>query len=80
MGVVWAQDAFAGGQGLFVQGDRLIEAPRVPVGDGEVVPRLQDVGVVRAQDAFAGGQSLFVQGARLIEAPWVSPPSVERSS
>ena len=50
--MVRAQDAFAGGQGLLVQGDRLIEAARVPVGDGEVVARGQGVGMVRAPDAF----------------------------
>jgi len=66
--VVCAQDAFISGQGLLVQADLLIGAARVPVGEGEVVARLQGVGVVRAQDAFAGGQGLLVQADRLVGA------------
>ena len=59
--MVRAQDAFAVGQGLLVQGDRLVGAARGLVGEGEVVARGQGIGVVRAQDAFAGGQGLLVQ-------------------
>jgi hypothetical protein len=66
VGVLRAQDAFAGGQDLLVQGNRLIEAARVLIGESEVVARVQNAGVVRAQDAFAGGQDLLVDSSRAI--------------
>jgi hypothetical protein len=54
--VVGARDAFPVGQGLLVQGDRLVGAARVLVGDGEMAARFQGVGVIGAQCLFLVSQ------------------------
>ena len=59
VGVVGAQDAFAGGQGLLAQGDGLAGAARAPVGAGEVAAGVQGLGVVGAQDRCLFGDQLL---------------------
>src|ERR1035437_8719430 len=45
-GVVGAEDALAGWEGLLVEGDRLVGLPGCAVGVGEVVARDESAGVV----------------------------------
>ncbi len=71
VGVFGSQDTFPGGQGLLVQGDRVLVAAHRPVADGEVAAGGQGVGVLGSQDTFPAGQGLLVQGDRVLAAhPW----------
>ena len=65
--MVGAQDVGAVFEGLFVQGDGLIEPACVLVGAGEVVACGEGVGVVGAQDVGAVLKVLLVQGDGLLE-------------
>jgi hypothetical protein len=61
--MVWAQDAFAGGEGGLKQRQGVGETVGVLVGAGEVVAAEEGVGVVEAQDPFASVGAGLEQGA-----------------
>src|ERR1039457_7496236 len=68
-GVVGTQDAFAVGQGLLVERQRVFEAARRVIGGGEVAACGQCVGVVAALGAFPAGQGLVGERECVLDPP-----------
>ena len=63
--MVGAEDPLTIGQGALIKPDRLVQAPRRPVGVGEVVARSQGLRVVGAEDPLTIGQGALIKPDRL---------------
>ncbi len=67
--MVGSEDAFGVGEDLLSEGDCLVDAPGLPVGDSETVAGSEGVGVLGSEDAFAVGEDLLVEVDGVVEAP-----------
>ena len=55
VGVLGAEDPLAVGEQRLVDRDRVVDAPRRPIGEGEVVAGAERVGVLGAEDPLVVG-------------------------